>query len=145
MARELSGERIERILLHNICNEMIIKDFINPPWYSGQCFCLSRWRPGFNSPARQIFKLTFFLLLLLLLLQSPNPQIISLERASERKRMSTVEGFIWVNLYSLDVSPYFPWKANEINQDPCYVKIFLTLLSISQVFTNVNEPDKMNI
>ena len=38
-------------------------------------------------------------------------QILSPERASERKGMSTVEQFIWVNLYSLDLSckhiPYF--------------------------------------
>ena len=31
-------------------------------------------------------------------------QIISPERASERKGMSTVEQFIWVNLYSLDLT-----------------------------------------
>jgi hypothetical protein len=31
-------------------------------------------------------------------------QILSPERASERKGVSTVERFIWVNLYSLDLS-----------------------------------------
>jgi hypothetical protein len=59
MARGLSGERIEKILLHNICNEIFLSIVNNPPWYSGQCSCLARWRPGFNSPDRQIFKLTF--------------------------------------------------------------------------------------
>ena len=59
MARGLSGERIEKILLHNICNEIFLNIFINPPWYSGQCSRLSCWRLGFNSPARPIFKLTF--------------------------------------------------------------------------------------
>ena len=33
-------------------------------------------------------------------------QILSPERASERKGMSTIEQFIWVNLYSLDLSMY---------------------------------------
>ena len=37
----LSGERIEKILLHNICNEIFLKIYIDPPWYSGQCFRLS--------------------------------------------------------------------------------------------------------
>jgi hypothetical protein len=31
-------------------------------------------------------------------------QILSPERASERKGMSTLERFIWVNLYSLDLN-----------------------------------------
>ena len=53
------GERIDKILQHNICNEIFLQIINNPPWYSGQCSCLSRWRPGFNSLARQIFKLAF--------------------------------------------------------------------------------------
>jgi hypothetical protein len=96
MAWGLSGERIEKILLHNICSEIFLSIFINPPWYSGQCFRLSCWRPGFNSLVRQFFKLTFSP-------SSPSPpvtitkpssldyqplkitQILSPERASERK------------------------------------------------------------
>ena len=111
----LSGERIEKILLHNIFNEIFLQVFINHSWYSGQCSRLSCWRPGFNSLARQFFKLTFSP-------SSPSPpviitkpssfrlatfkitQIISPERASERKGMSTKERFIWVNLYSLDLN-----------------------------------------
>ena len=82
MTRGLSGEMFEKILLQNICNEIFLYIFRNPPWYSGQCCRLSRWKPGFNSPARQI---------------------LSHERAYERKGMSTVEWFIWMNLYSLDL------------------------------------------
>ena len=59
MAWGLSGERIEEILLHNICNEIFLESHNNPPWYSGQCSRLSRWSPEFNSPAWKIFKLTF--------------------------------------------------------------------------------------
>ena len=88
-----------------------IKFEISSPWYSGQCSCLSRWRSGFNARARQIFKSTFSP-------SAPSPlvaitkpystfkitQILSPETGSERKRMSTVEPFIWVNLYSLDLT-----------------------------------------
>jgi hypothetical protein len=59
MARGLSGEIIEKVLLRNISNEIFLWIFNNPPWYSSQCSRLSCWRPGFNSLARQIFKLTF--------------------------------------------------------------------------------------
>ena len=58
LLRGLLGERIEKILLHDKCNEIFLR-FNSPPWYSGQCSCLSHWMLGFNSPARQIFKLTF--------------------------------------------------------------------------------------
>ena len=59
MAKGLSGERIEKIGLHNVCNEIFLQIHNNPPWYSGQCSHLSRRRPGFNFLAGQIFELTF--------------------------------------------------------------------------------------
>ena len=62
----LSGEKIEKTLLHNISNEIYLKMSINLPWYSGQCSRLSCWRPGFNSLASKIFKLTF---------SSPSPPV----------------------------------------------------------------------
>ena len=81
----------------------------------GQCFRVSGWRPGFNSPARQIIKLSFSPFLsffsfccnqqtfLSRLATFKITQILSPYRTSERKGMSTVERFIWVNLYSLDL------------------------------------------
>ena len=54
MARGLPGERIEKILLHDIYNEIFLIICNIPP-----CSRLLRWRPGFNSLARQIFKSTF--------------------------------------------------------------------------------------
>jgi hypothetical protein len=75
MARGVSGERIEKMLLHNKCDEIILNIPINPPWYSGQCSRLSCWRPGFNSLARQIFKLTFSP-------SSPSPPIAMAEPSS---------------------------------------------------------------
>jgi hypothetical protein len=68
MARGFSGERIEKIMLHNVCNKIFPKIFINSPWYSGQCSRFSYWRLGFNSPARQIIKLTISL-------SSPSPPV----------------------------------------------------------------------
>ena len=97
MARGLSGERIEIILLHNICNEIFLEFFINPPWsvllphinfFSFFSFSSCHNRQTFLIRLAT-FKIT---------------QILSPERASERKGMSTVEGFIWVNLYSLDLT-----------------------------------------
>ena len=138
MAKGLSVERIEKILLHDNCNEIFLNTYIIlkiSPWCSGQC---SSWRPAFNFLAKQIFKLTFFfILLLLLLLQSPNlliilatfkiTQILSPERASERKVMSTVEQFIWVNLYSLDL------RFAESSQKSGYCLILTQDSNLSQV------------
>ena len=102
MARGFSGERIEKILLHNVCNEIFLLIFLNPPWYSGQCSRLSHWRTGFNSPARQIFKSTIFPFSLSPPVAITKPsslddlatlkitQILTPERASERKGISTV-------------------------------------------------------
>ena len=118
MARGLSGERIEKILLHNICKEISLQICNNPPWYSGQYFRLLSWMPGFTSPAKQNLQINFFSFssccnhqtFLIRLAIFKIPQIPSPERASERKGMSTVERFIWMNLYSLDLSldtPFF--------------------------------------
>ena len=47
----------------------------------------------------------------------------------------------FIHLQGLGSSQLADHLVNEINQGPYYVKTFLTLPSISQVFTNFNEPD----
>ena len=81
----------------------------------------------FNSPARQIFKLTFYSFsfssccnhqtFLIRLATFKITQILSPERASERKGMSTVEWFIWMNpkrfYYRRPRHSYYTMKAKQ--------------------------------
>ena len=54
-------------------------------------------------------------------------QILSPERASERKGMSTVEQLIWVNLYSLDLTYYVASIAKIV---PSWKQFYLGYLNI---------------
>jgi hypothetical protein len=59
MAKGISGERIEKILLHDICNEIFLSSLtiLFGIVVSALAFCTGNW--GSISPAIQIFKLTF--------------------------------------------------------------------------------------
>ena len=109
MTRGPSGE-IEKILLHNICNEislrflLILHDIV-------VCALAFHGPVSIPRPGKSSNWLFLLLLLLLLLHQTflirlitfKITQILSPEKASERKGMPTIERFIWVNLCFLDL------------------------------------------
>ena len=100
------GRELKKILLHNICNEIFLRSSINPPW--------------FNSLVRQILKLTFFPSSSFPPVRITKPSSLDQqplnslkisplkELLSKKECQLYVERFIWVNLYSLDLSVMLP-------------------------------------